>query len=109
MEMEDIYGIGIDTEGQVVWYYEDPKVNSEYIVRQIKPLADGNLLLMLSQEVRIIKPTGETVLQFKSQDLPDQRFHHDALQLPNGNYVLLVEEVRTVNSETHRLFYVCPC
>jgi hypothetical protein len=83
---------GVDTEGEVVWYYAESEIAQD---RTIEQLADGSLLIATPEAYRIITAGGETVASY---DPPGNvRLHHDAQLLPNGNLLALRQRTTTVN------------
>jgi arylsulfate sulfotransferase len=84
----------VDETGAVVWYLDDDSINMS-AAPTVKSLGQGQLLLLLSREARIIDMTGATISSFS---LPT--YHHDALLLPNGNLLALVVQTRTVNGKS---------
>lgn len=87
------YFIGVDREGEVVWYY-DPADLRNRPTRSAELLEDGSLQLLISSGVRVISPGGETEREVEGN--PNEvRFYHDAVMLPNGNVVGLDAQVES--------------
>ncbi|MEL6341502.1 MAG: aryl-sulfate sulfotransferase [Myxococcota bacterium] len=91
---ETPYLIGVDRDGEVVWYYDPGDLEDEGNDRNVEQLDDGNVLMLVGQEARIITAGGETV---RSMDLSTvsgvtSSAHHDAEVMPNGNWLFLTQE-----------------
>ncbi|WP_444915402.1 aryl-sulfate sulfotransferase [Microbulbifer sp. TRSA007] len=83
---------GFDEEGEVVWYlHGDVPLTGAPVVRNLQ---DGNLMLLLDQEARIISFAGETLQSF---ELP--AYHHDAILLENGNLLVLTNAYETIDGQ----------
>lgn len=81
---------GIDEQGEVVWYlHGDHPLAGAPVARN---LGDGKLLLLLDEEARIVKLTGETLESF-----PLPAYHHDAILLDSGNLLALTYARETVD------------
>lgn len=87
--------IGVDAEGEIVWLYSDDgaQVSPDRDVRQ---LADGNLVLALPGEYRVVTIGGETVSALRG-DAVGAPLHHDAVGLPGGGTAALSFETRDVD------------
>lgn len=87
--------VGLDDEGEPVWYYQP--ADGSRGVGDAKPLPDGNLLVFLVGEVRVIDLSGNTRASFAGAAL--QGYHHDASLIPNGNLLAIIREERTVGGD----------
>jgi hypothetical protein len=87
--------IGVDEEGEVVWYYAPQDIVSNHIDRDARPNPDGTLLVPLRNAIRVIRPDGELVLDRSGNDLPGKILHHDGVMLPGGHILALVNELQT--------------
>ena len=90
--------VGVDEQGEVVWYYRDTVAQPD-LVRDIKMLSDGTLLMSLFNEYRIITIGGETVASVRSEEA-GLLLHHDGVQLPSDNLLLLAHEIVEMTVET---------
>lgn len=84
----------VDGHGSIVWHYVDRAVRG-FATPLIRPQADGTFALLLPGEVRVIRPTGETVRRIVEP--PGEAFHHDFQILPSGNLLVLSYEDREVD------------
>jgi arylsulfate sulfotransferase len=84
----------VDEAGEVVWYLDDDTINMS-VSPTVKNLANGQLLLLLSREARIIDLTGATI-----SSIPLPAYHHDVQLLPNGNLLALVTQTRTLDGKS---------
>lgn len=82
----EILILGYDIGGDVVWYH-DAGPSDSLGTTSVQPLPDGNLLLLLPGELRVITPDGAPVW---SRELP---YHHDAIVRPDGHLLLLDQRV----------------
>jgi len=92
--------LGVDEEGEVVWYYLEAEGNRKIVDRSVRPLSDGTLLISLNREFRIIDLAGETLRSISGSAALGGIVHHDADVLPNGNIIVLSQETRTVDVPT---------
>jgi hypothetical protein len=93
--VDGVHSVAVDSEGEVVWYYEDTETEADYLNRSIKLLDKGELMLSTRAGFRVIDPAGNLLLDMDRR--PGQsRIHHDALQLPNGNFLGLTQERQTL-------------
>lgn len=93
-EQGSLYAMGVDVNGDVVWMYlldETEDVHDDHYVRM---LADGNLMLMLDKEAKVITPAGETLYEIKNNALSGNS--HDILNLPGGDVLFIVSETKTL-------------
>lgn len=91
--------IGVDEEGEVVWYYAPDDVAGSHVNRDARPGDDGTLLLPLRNGFRLIEPDGEKLLERSGAELPRLQLHHDVMRLPGTGIVALASEVETVDVE----------
>ena len=87
--------IGLDTDGEVVWYYDDPEATWQSPDRDLKLMHDGNLLLKTEAGLRVITLAGDTVVDLQSEQI-GLAMHHDVTMLPNGNFAALVQAPRAI-------------
>ena len=85
--------LGVDEEGEVVWYYQDTTAKNNHMDREARLLSDGNIQINLQGEFRIIDLAGNTVASFKGGPNVGGPVHHDAAVLPNGNALILANEI----------------
>jgi len=91
------YFIGLDAQGEIVWYYHDPAPPYTTVMSYISMLEDGNLLLPGPTGLRVVTIGGETVRDISWSDVSDRFLHHDAIGLPGGAILALGSEVRTLD------------
>jgi arylsulfate sulfotransferase len=88
-----------DLEGNIIWYYDVGAGNYAFPIR---PMTNGDFLLGLMTELREIDLAGNTVreisaeqvnagLQQKGYAFSVTVFHHDAIVLPNGDWVAIAQ------------------
>ena len=87
--------VGVDESGEVVWYYYNQGDAQSYVA-DAKVLADGHLLVQDSTGFLVITLGGETIHKIRLPAGPYFSFHHDAIPLPNGNFLALSREFREV-------------
>ncbi len=76
---------GFDEAGYVVWYlHGDYTPASSPVIRVVEP---GVLLIFLNNSIRTITTEGETIAEYALE-----KYHHEALLLPNGNTMMLANE-----------------
>jgi hypothetical protein len=90
-----IHSVALDSEGEVVWYFADPETEADYLDRDVKLLDHGELLLSARGGFQIIDPAGNILLHIQRSQGED-RIHHDALRLPNGNFLALTQKRKTL-------------
>ena len=90
--------VGLDVEGEVVWYYDAPDESWQSPDRDLKLMTDGNLLLKTQDGLRVINLAGDTLVDIRSSDM-GYGMHHDVTVLPNGNFMALVQQEREVEVE----------
>ena len=86
--------VGVDTEGEVVWYHQ---IEEQVVPRfngDVTPLPDGRLFLHRKDGLRIIQPWGEIVFD------EDVEYHHDVEFMSNGNFMLLVHRMEDIDVPT---------
>lgn len=94
-ESSTLYSVGVDTEGEVVWLYVLESIGVAGQDHYVRVMADGNLMLMLEEKVRMVTPAGETLYEIGSSALGE--ISHDALPLPNGDMLFITDEVQTLD------------
>jgi hypothetical protein len=88
-----------DLQGNIIWYYDVGAGNYSFPIR---PMTNGHFLLGLMTELREIDLAGNTVrgipaeqvnagLQQKGYAFNVTVFHHDAIVLPNGDWVAIAQ------------------
>ena len=85
--------LGVDEEGEVVWYYQDTTAQNNHMDREARLLPDGNILINMQGEFRVIDLAGNTVASFAGGQAIGGPVHHDISILPNGNAVVLGNEI----------------
>lgn len=91
------YGIlVVDENGEVVWYHQNDTKLSE-----IELLKNGNIIYIYGPRagVRIIDWLGRSVSEFSVQQLGIPAIHHEIMEMPNGNFLALRPELRTIPDE----------
>ncbi len=89
------YVLGIDGEGQVVYYYDDPELyDAEDANRQLRVQDDGNIGVVLPEGFRSFDLFGHTQLAVSKPYI-----HHDALLMPSGNVLALTYDDHEVTDE----------
>jgi len=88
--------VGVDTDGEVVWYYQTP-IQTPRVNPITRMLPDGTLLIGIYHGFRNITVAGETLWEITAEDVGLESFHHDAALLPNGNLLVIGGERSTVN------------
>lgn len=88
-----------DAEGEVRWYLDystHPELNRLFIEVGLIRIANGNFAFCDSNTNRIyeVNLLGEVI---KTWTLHGYRFHHSLIELPNGNFVITVDDL---NKET---------
>lgn len=108
-----------DLDGSLCWYYEFSSANG-VVPFPIKPEANGHFLVILAQVgapigkgiggiLREIDLAGNTIKEITLDQLNSAlsaggfnvvatSMHHDALDLPNGHVLILVNDTRTFNN-----------
>ncbi len=95
----------VDERGEIVWYY-----HADHRVNEFIRLRNGNILYGSGQSGRLreIDMLGNVVQQWQAAGLLDavpdgvtpvatDSFHHEELELPNGNILALSSEARLVD------------
>lgn len=86
------YLIGVDGEGEVVWYY-DPEIDmTDARNRSVTTLDDGSLLVLLPTAFHIIAPDGTLLREITPFGVGVDVLHHDGTMMPNGNLLLITQE-----------------
>lgn len=88
--------IGIDREGEVIWYLDNPDPELSVKDQDIKLLDDGTLLYFSGSRIGVVTIAGEPLVSFSGADLGGRVLHHDAIRLPNGHFMALTQESRTM-------------
>jgi len=89
------YVVGIDGEGEVVYYYDDPELyDVDETNRQVRAQDDGMIGLLLPEGFRAFDVLGRTRLAVSKPDV-----HHDALLMPSGNVLALAYDDHEVTDE----------
>jgi len=104
----------LDLDGSLIWYYDFPISNDE-MPFPIKPLANGHFLITITPQtqngkgvggtLREIDLAGNTIRQITIDQLNARlssggfnvvatSMHHDVIALPNGHWVVLVDDER---------------
>ncbi len=105
---DDSYGaiVGLDGNGDVVWFYK-----VDHSLDEPRVLRNGNLAYQTDRVglAREIDMLGNTVRQWHSTGIPKENipedsipvdaesFHHDMTEAPNGNLFILSTEVRRLD------------
>jgi len=88
-----------DLQGNIIWYYDVGAGNYAFPIR---PMTNGDFLVGLMTELREIDLAGNTIRQVTAQQVNaglQQNgyaynitvFHHDAIVLPNGDWVAIAQ------------------
>ena len=98
--------IGIDHRGEILWYYQ-----AQHRIDEPRRLRNGNLLYLSGRAGNLVEidMLGNTVVEWHSTGVPKEvsersigvdtdTFHHDVLELPWGNLLVLSTEVRHFDS-----------
>ena len=85
-----------DAEGQVRWYWGREFVEgAQSVIEGVKLLDDGSVLFTVADRVTIRDELSNIVWQIAATDYDLAYFHHETLQLPNGNFMTLGREFGT--------------
>lgn len=98
--------VGLDLNGDVVWYYQ-----VDHVVDEPRVLGNGNLAYQTDRTglAREIDMLGNTVRHWHSTGIPKEgipegsipvdaeTFHHDMTEAPNGNLFIFSTEVRRMD------------
>jgi arylsulfate sulfotransferase len=101
------YAIAIDSLGEVVWY-----MKAHYWIDEVRRSYGGNLIFSGNEDGRLYETDmlGNTLREWHTSgavlgEVPEgsvpvesDNFHHDVLQLANGNFLGLGLEVRTLEN-----------
>jgi arylsulfate sulfotransferase len=91
--VKDMYSVAIDAAGNVVWYLEELGVTEREADREVKPLGNGELLLLKQGAVRIVDLAGNILVDIDGGDL-ELHLHHDLVPMPNGGYLGIAADDR---------------
>lgn len=103
----EFYAAAVDLDGNLIWYYDFPFPGGP---QGIKQLLNGNIGLVLNpNSYQEIDLTGTIVRQVTLDQLNQQlvslgsnivltQIHHDFVQLPNGNVVLITMTVKDIDN-----------
>jgi hypothetical protein len=91
--VKDMYSIAVDADGNVVWYLEDLGVTEREADREVKPLGNGDFLLLKQGAVRVVDLAGNILVDIDGRDL-DLHLHHDLVPLPDGGYLGIAADDR---------------
>jgi len=90
----------VDAQGEIVWYH-DPGGG---VILPVTRLEDGNFIylwedsiLRLDSAIVEIDILGNMVNRWTPEDLGVDAFHHDVIELPNGNLMTLSPEMRGIS------------
>ncbi len=96
----------IDAAGRTRWFY--PLVAATTIndlAAGVKLLPSGDVLYSDLGKIRVVNELGEVKLEITAAQAGVLLFHHDVIQLPNGNFVAIALELRDIyypaDDETH--------
>jgi len=84
--------IGVDEQGEVVWYHHD-----ECMIHFVTQTRNGNLLYLCRRGEAIeVNTMGERVRAWAPAELDPSVdfFHHEILEMPSGNFLVLTRENR---------------
>jgi len=85
--------LGLDQQGEVIWYYRD----SDNLVESICRTHNGNLLFLAGVEGAIeIDMMGKQVAHWKPTEMGILGFHHDIIELPNHNLAAIGVEMKSI-------------
>ncbi len=88
------YLLGVDRTGEVVWYYEgDDLTGGPDHAGEL--LDDGTLQVLGDGEVLALTPGTEETWSVPTTQAGST--HHDAVTLPSGHVVVMVQETRTID------------
>ena len=101
--------LAVDLNGEVVWYYRP-----DHPARYVHVLSNGNLLYISGYRVLEATLTGDIVRQWHAArypndgnplDVPEgsipvdvETFHHEILQMPSGNFLVISTALRVVDN-----------
>ncbi len=99
----------VNQAGEVIWYYQ-PEGSFKSMIR---PLASGNLMILGRGNIFEIDMLGHTVQRWHAAETAEEPapepapgstpiqaplFHHDIIELPSGNLLLLSRESRSIEN-----------
>ena len=74
---DEPFMLALDGEGEVVWYYKDPEVLSNFLERDMHQLPSGELLVQMPTELRLINVAGEVLQNRSTNDTSvSSNLHH---------------------------------
>lgn len=90
----------LDADGKVVWYHQDSNIGTH-----VRQLSNGHLAFMKSKGITDPGIPNGTLVELDNMNnvvaswtaaaLGIDMMHHDFLELPNGNFMLIATELRT--------------
>ncbi len=89
------YGLilAVDDQGQVVWYLRD-----NFLIFDVKPMDSDTLVYSyINIGFRFVDWTGEETNELISFNTGVDTFHHDIIQIPNGNYLTISTELKEIS------------
>ncbi len=96
--VKDMYSIAVDADGNVVWYLEELGVTEREADREVKPLGNGEFLLLKQGAVRIVDLAGNILLDIDGH-ATGLDLHHDLVPMPGGGYLGIAADDRTMYIE----------
>jgi arylsulfate sulfotransferase len=121
-----IYATNLD--GQLIWWYKPPDGSSTDVVQPVQPLPNGHFLVSLGpgstdllggvvepagtvKTLREIDLAGTTVREISVDEVNTRLgmagfnlrvdfMHHDVAPLPNGHWVVIANEIKTISNLT---------
>ncbi len=103
-ELDRSFGLilAVDAKGEIVWYYE-----ADHPITEVKRLDNGHILYHYGRHGNMVEidMLGNTIRQWHTTKIPKEvplgsipvsaeTIHHDAMQLPSGNFLALSTEIR---------------
>jgi len=96
--VKDMYSIATDVDGNVVWYLEEPGVTEREADREVRPLGNGEFLLLKQGSVRVVDIAGNILVDIDGRALGFD-LHHDLVPLPSGGYMGIAADDREIYVE----------
>lgn len=90
------YYLGVDAQGEVVWYFRVSGTLTHFTDRHLEMLPDGNLLIAIPQGFAVVTVGGDTIWELTPDRVGYSVFHHDVAALPGGGFLTLSDETKTV-------------
>jgi len=85
--------VAVDGTGEMIWYHRDPQV-----IDAFRRLRNGNLLYLYGTDgATEIDVFGAQTAHFEAAQLGIDTFHHDIIELPSTNLVVISTELRVVD------------